>query len=93
MLRLNTRIGGSDSTPTTAFAGPRRCRFRTEAATRPPDVVLTALRWKGLGPAERRCGKSPKGSHTFRVGLDETVVRSIDVIAKDESGWLAGGTS
>ena len=28
MLRLNTRIGGSDSTPTTAFAGSRRCRFR-----------------------------------------------------------------
>ena len=27
MLRLNTRIGGSASTPTTAFAGPRRCTF------------------------------------------------------------------
>ena len=33
MLRLNTRIGGSDSTPTTAFAGPRRCRFRTKGVT------------------------------------------------------------
>ena len=36
MLRLNTRIGGSDSTPTTAFAGPRRCRFRTLWATPGP---------------------------------------------------------
>jgi hypothetical protein len=35
MLRLNTRIGGSDSTPTTAFAGPRRCRFRTKGVTTP----------------------------------------------------------
>jgi Phage integrase family len=35
MLKLNTRIGGSDSTPTTAFAGPRRCRFRTKGVTTP----------------------------------------------------------
>ena len=35
MLRLNTRIGGSDSTPTTAFAGPRRCRFRDKGVTTP----------------------------------------------------------
>lgn len=41
MLRLNTRIGGSDSTPTTAFAGPRRCRFRTKAAARAPAPVRT----------------------------------------------------
>ena len=34
MLRLNTRIGGSDSTPTTAFAGPRRCRFRGQSRSR-----------------------------------------------------------
>jgi hypothetical protein len=38
MLRLNTRIGGSDSTPTTAFAGPRRCRFRTKGS-QPPTLA------------------------------------------------------
>jgi hypothetical protein len=33
MLRLNTRTAGSDSTPTTTFADPRRCRFRTKGVT------------------------------------------------------------
>ena len=47
MLRLNTRIDGSDSTPTTAFTGPRRCRFRTSGATtatslRPHDTKASA---------------------------------------------------
>ena len=33
MLRPNARIGGSDSTLTTVFASPRRCRFRTRPVT------------------------------------------------------------
>ena len=50
MLRLNTRIGGSDSTPTTAFAGPRRCRFRTDAVTKSAGLHARASAIAGLRP-------------------------------------------
>jgi hypothetical protein len=58
MLSLNTRIGGSDSTPTTAFAGPRRCRFRTTGDTK-----------VGAGSGTRAITKGGLASLTAGVAL------------------------
>jgi hypothetical protein len=58
ILRLNTRIGGSDSTPTTAPAGPRRCRLRTDPVTR-------SHRWDVAAP-------SPEHASLSAVSRDES---------------------
>lgn len=61
MLRLNTRIGGSESTPTTAFAGPRRCRFRTKGVTTPALAPVHAQTRMQARPRGRRPSRiSPK---------------------------------
>lgn len=66
MLRLNTRIGGSDSTPTTAFAGPRRCRFRTDRVTRSHrwDVAAPSPKRSGIEKRAHRCALSMTGMCT-----------------------------
>jgi hypothetical protein len=57
----HTRIGGSDSTPTTAFAGPRRCRFRTTGATRSPPAQVPPQ-------SQRRSSLADGGSLRFHRG-------------------------
>jgi GMC oxidoreductase len=79
MLRLNTRIGGSDSTPTTAFAGPRRCRFRTDRVTR-------SHRWDVAAPSPlRSCTPCRRRNLYWRMtaGQDGVVDTDLKFLAYD----------
>ena len=102
MLRLNTRIGGSDSTPTTAFTGPRRCRLRTTGVTTPALAPVhaqtrmqvrpvTALPGEGNGAGLPAC--HPETARKGRQDLAVTMlnVRAVVVSALADASVAARG--
>ncbi len=106
MLRLNTRIGGSDSTPTTAFAGPRRCRFRTKGVTTPalaPVHAQTRLQVRPRGrrpsrisPEAQSVAPAPAGGRrpvTARRGIRGARLAGGTARARGTTGPAAGETA